>query len=183
MYILYSRKFVFPLTLNLCFFFFGCHDTNIICFTSWFPSRLDVHLFLFYPAFRCPLGNSCQGLYVRPPESSQSLRASVSSSRAVWQGQTQPVTRDRTFDRGCFFMCPSVYIGGSLYAFSCFTPKPAPQMKSLVPLYWPCCQVLNIDKNTLCAHTHAHTRTHTPTGSTSWIWDCLSLLISHLPFS
>lgn len=51
---------------------------------------------------RCVLGISCEWQYASPcppTPPTESLRASVSHSRAIWQGLTLAVTTDGTFDR------------------------------------------------------------------------------------
>lgn len=89
----------FPCCYAVVFFSFTIRYSSVLllfCISS-VVSLLGFHV-------SCRI--SCQLQYVFSPASTQSLRASVSSSRAVWQGLTLAVTRDRTFDRHC---CLSVH--------------------------------------------------------------------------
>lgn len=131
------------------------------------------HALLFLPFLFVPLGfwGFPRDWRYSPPHththtSAQSLRASVSSSRTGWQGLTLVVTTDGTFDRyRCLCVHPSLWEDSSKH---CSTSLVLPTAVTPPPPF------IRRDLNTW--HTH-------PTGRTSWIRDCLSLLISHRPFS
>lgn len=131
------------------------------------------HALLFLPFLFVPLGfwGFPRDWRHSPPHThthqcTESLRASVSSSRTVWQGLTLVVTTDGTFDRyRCLCVHPSLWEDSSKH---CSTSLVLPTAVTPPPPF--ICRDLNT------WHTH-------PTGRTSWIRDCLSLLISHRPSS
>ena len=104
------------------------------------------------------VGISCQLQYIfSPGGSTQSLKASVSSSRTVWQGQTLAVTGDRTFAPHCSLLCPSIH--PPIHSTSPFTPN-CNSFSSVHTGRVACCVTRNLYQHLSHTHTDTDTQTH-----------------------